>query len=94
MIYAENGRGKTTLSAVLRSLQTGDPAPITERVRLTASQLPHVVMQPATGSVVSFQNGAWTETLPNLAVFDDVFVDQNVFSGLRSKQGIARTFMN
>ena len=31
LIYAENGRGKTTLSAILRSLATGDSALITER---------------------------------------------------------------
>ncbi len=36
IIYAENGRGKTTLAAVLRSLATGDPLPISERRRLTA----------------------------------------------------------
>jgi wobble nucleotide-excising tRNase len=27
LIYAENGRGKTTLAAILRSLNTGDPIP-------------------------------------------------------------------
>lgn len=34
LIYAENGRGKTTLSAIARSLSTGDPLPILERRRL------------------------------------------------------------
>jgi hypothetical protein len=29
-----------------------------------------------------FQNGAWNRTLPTAAVFDDVFVDQNVCSAL------------
>ena len=29
-----------------------------------------------------FQNNAWNRTLPNLAIFDDVFVDLNVYSGL------------
>lgn len=37
LIYAENGRGKTTLAAVLRSLSTGDPIPIAERRRLSAT---------------------------------------------------------
>ena len=31
LIYGENGRGKTTLAAVFRSLATGDPLPIIER---------------------------------------------------------------
>jgi wobble nucleotide-excising tRNase len=29
-----------------------------------------------------FQNNAWNRTLPNMAVFDDLFVDENVYSGL------------
>jgi wobble nucleotide-excising tRNase len=83
LIYAENGRGKTTLSAVLRSLATGDPIPIAERRRLTAQHPPHVVLDCDGGpSEAIFQNNAWNRTLPNLAVFDDVFVDANVYSGL------------
>jgi hypothetical protein len=87
LIYAENGRGKTTLSAILRSLGSSDPIPIFERKRLSASQPPHVVVQPAVGSAINFQGGAWTQTFPNLAVFDDVFVDQNVYSGLSVESG-------
>ena len=82
LIYAENGRGKTTLSAILRSLGTGDPIPISERHRLGSEHTPHVVVQSATDANIIFQNGTWTQLLPNLVVFDDVFVDQNVYSGL------------
>jgi wobble nucleotide-excising tRNase len=87
VVYAENGRGKTTLSAILRSLSTGDPTPIAERKRLSATHDPHVVMQPASGNAINFQNGAWTQTFLNLSVFDDVFVDENVFSGLSVEAG-------
>lgn len=34
LIYAENGRGKTTFCAVLRSLASGRPEYILERARL------------------------------------------------------------
>jgi wobble nucleotide-excising tRNase len=37
LIYAENGRGKTTLAAILRSLASGEALPITERRRLGAT---------------------------------------------------------
>jgi len=37
LIYAENGRGKTTLAAILRSLASGNPIPIAERRRLSAT---------------------------------------------------------
>ena len=83
LIYAENGRGKTTLAAILRSLATGDPIPIVERRRLAAQHPPHVIIGCAGGvAAAMFQNGAWNRTLPNMVVFDDVFVDQNVYSGL------------
>ena len=36
LIYAENSRGKTTISAILRSVAKGDPLPITERRRLSS----------------------------------------------------------
>lgn len=87
VIYAENGRGKTTLSAILRSLGTGNPVPITERKRLSATHDPHVVIQPTSGAAINFQNGAWTQTFPNIAVFDDVFIDENVYSGLSVETG-------
>lgn len=83
LVYAENGRGKTTLTAVLRSLATGDPVPINERRRIAAAHAPHVVLdcdgEPAEAV---FREGRWNRTLPELAVFDDVFVDANIHSGL------------
>src|SRR6266511_84729 len=83
LIYAENGRGKTTLAAILRSLASGDPIPITERRRLTAAHPPHVVLDCEGGAPAAmFQDGAWNRTLPQLALFDDVFVDANIHSGL------------
>ena len=83
LIYAENGRGKTTLAAVLRSLSTGDPIPITERRTLASTHPPHVVLDcEGDPSSTIFQNGAWNRTFPRLVVFDDVFVDANIHSGL------------
>lgn len=88
LIYAENGRGKTTLAAILRSLASGDPLPISERRRLAAQHPPHIVLDCDGGPPTAmFQNNAWNRTLPNLAVFDDVFVDQNVYSGLAVESG-------
>jgi wobble nucleotide-excising tRNase len=83
VVYSENGRGKTTVAAVLRSLATGDPLPIAERRRLTAQHPPHVVLECSGGSPPAvFENNAWNCTLTDLVVFDDVFIDQNVHSGL------------
>jgi wobble nucleotide-excising tRNase len=83
LIYAENGRGKTTLSAVFHSLASGDALKISERRRLGSQNNPHVVLtHDANPPPFVFQNGAWNRTLPDLAIFDDLFVNENVYSGL------------
>ncbi|XOB98388.1 AAA family ATPase [Deinococcota bacterium DY0809b] len=84
LIYGENGRGKTTLVAILRSLESGDPNLIMERHRLSSDHDPHVVLEfeDNNPTTVIFENGQWNRTLPNLLIFDDLFVNQNVYSGL------------
>ncbi len=83
LIYAENGRGKTTLAAILRSLASGEALPITERHRLGAAHPPEVIIACANATQVArFQNGVWSGPCPDVLVFDDVFVDRNVYSGL------------
>src|SRR5438105_954141 len=83
IVYSENGRGKTTLAAVFRSLATGDPIPIAERRRLAAQNPPHVVLECSGGPPPAvFQNNAWNRRVPDILLFDDVFVDENVHSGL------------
>lgn len=81
LVYAENGRGKTTLAAILRSLSTGDSALIEDRQRLGAANRPHVVLS-VSGAQIVYQNGTWAAPLPRVAVFDDGFVSANVCSGI------------
>lgn len=81
VIYAENGRGKTTLAAILKSLSAGEPTLILNRKRLKAQHPPHVVLQMS-GSTVTFQDGNWSAVHPEIAVFDDAFVADNVCSGI------------
>jgi wobble nucleotide-excising tRNase len=86
VIYAENGRGKTMLAAILRSARTGDPIQIFERHRLGASHPPHIMLRDQAG-VFGFQDAAWPRTLPQIAVFDDQFVSENVCSGMELQPG-------
>ena len=81
LIYGENGRGKTTISAILKSLSNNDSSLIEERHRLGATHRPHVVVQVA-GVQYVFQNGSWSTSVPQILVFDDGFVTQNVCSGI------------
>ncbi|MXN54210.1 hypothetical protein GR158_24220, partial [Shinella sp. AETb1-6] len=82
LIYAENGRGKTTLATILRSLSTGDANLVNERQRLGAQHPPHIIISRINSAAHMFQNGVWNNPLPHIAVFDDVFVAQNVCSGI------------
>jgi wobble nucleotide-excising tRNase len=88
VVYAENGRGKTTLAAILRSLKTGNPNVVVERRRLQATQPPEVVIETTiTPRPVRFSNGQWTSTLDQIEVFDDDFISKNVYSGLNVDAG-------
>lgn len=80
LIYGENGRGKTTLCAVLRSLKTGDGAFILGRRTLGSADVPVIEIRHSAGNL-NFGPRGWSRTLPEIAVFDSTFVSQNVHSG-------------
>jgi len=80
LVFAENGRGKTTLCAILRSLQCGDTAHILGRTTLGSRGAPQITIL-FDGGTIAFNNGGWNTTVPNLAIFDSTFVSQNVYSG-------------
>jgi len=80
VLYAENGRGKTTLSAILRSLGRDDSLPMVERTAVAGTGGPTVKLlidgQPVTGD-----STGWSAACPEVDVFDASFVEANVFSG-------------
>ncbi len=80
-IYADNGRGKSTLAAVLRACQLGDAGRLNARKTIDATNAPEVKFLLPTGTHVEFTTNAWTATLPDIVVFDSEFVEQNVYSG-------------
>lgn len=80
LVYAENGRGKTTLCAILRSLQSGQPEFISERQTLGATDAPFVHIR-LNNADYKFDGNAWTNSHPDILIFDSVFVNENVYSG-------------
>ncbi len=82
LIYGENGKGKTTLANVFRSLSSDKPSLIIEeRRRLGAKDRPHIIIEEENQTLI-YQDGQWKPHLPNIAVFDDNFVVQNVCAGM------------
>ena len=81
LIYAENGRGKTTICEVLRSLRSGDGAYIQGRGTLGAGSGAPLVEIRLESSTAKFKDGIWSETAPEILIFDDTFVHENVYTG-------------
>jgi len=81
LIYADNGRGKSTLASMLRSCSTNNPALITMRKTIDGVNAQEVKLQFTNGQSSSFCNGSWDNQRPELLVFDTDFVEQNVYSG-------------
>lgn len=80
-IYAENGRGKSTLAATLRACGLADAARIGAHKTLDDSGASIVDMLLAGGSHAKFDGSVWTGIQPKFAVFDSEFVEHNVYSG-------------
>lgn len=80
LVFAENGRGKTTLCAILRSLQTGQSETIAERKRLGTTGTTSVQLR-INGANFTFNNNVWSAAYPNMAIFDSVFVHENIYAG-------------
>lgn len=80
LIFAPNGRGKTTLCAILRSLRESEPAYVIGRSTLGSTEPPEARLLLGDGPV-SFSGGSWDKAMPELAVFDGAYVTDNVYSG-------------
>lgn len=81
LIYADNGRGKSTLATVLRSLSTGDTSLIADRKTVDGTLPPKAVLQFGSGHKVAFSGHIWSEQRSELLVFDFDFIERNVYSG-------------
>ncbi|MGH9473133.1 MAG: hypothetical protein ACRD1M_10360 [Terriglobales bacterium] len=74
-MYGGNGRGKSTIAAILRSLATGDPAPVQAFKTIAGAFDPKVVLSFENGQKAICGNGAWSWSgkRPSLVVFDAGF---------------------
>jgi len=80
LLHGENGRGKTTLCAVLRSLQTNQPQLVLERQTLGNTNQPSVHIR-LDGNNFQFSNGTWSNDYRSIALFDSIFINDNIYSG-------------
>ncbi len=81
IIYADNGRGKSTLVSLFRSCSTNNPELLLKRRTIDGSYDPEVKLLFSDGQQPKFKNRRWDAKRPELLVFDADFVEQNVYAG-------------
>lgn len=84
LLYAENGRGKSTLAILLRACALGDAAMLKAKKTLdtTTSQEAALLFEfGGKNTPITFSNESWNASVPQIVVFDAEFVEQNVYSG-------------
>lgn len=80
LMYGGNGRGKSTVCAILRSLQANDPSYITKR-RTFAATAPQEVQVLLANGAVTFNGTRWAAHHPEMHIFDQQFILENVHTG-------------
>lgn len=83
LIYADNARGKSTLSSLLLACSGANVQDVVSRKTVGATTAQKVVLRfnPPGGAFNSeFDGVAWKGAKPNLHVFNQAFVERNVFA--------------
>lgn len=80
LIYAGNGCGKSTLTAVLRAASESDVRAISERQAIGTTDPAFVKLTSHVGDVLTLRNGSWNGKPLTSWVFDSEFVERNVHS--------------
>ncbi len=79
-LYGENGRGKTSIAAILRSLCDDDPCYIQER-RTLGTEADADIEVLLDGGMAKFDGTSWNKTHDGIEVFDHRFILENIHIG-------------
>lgn len=80
ILYGENGRGKSTLVALLRTLTKGDASALRQRktIKGTYEQTAQILINQQPYELRNYQ---WSQPFPGISIFDTTFINENVYSG-------------
>src|SRR3989344_7960858 len=84
IVFGFNAQGKSTLTAILRSIQTGNNNILISRKTFGAIASKKVEIDFEENSKTEkyvFQNKAWIKLNPNICIFDSKFISENIFEG-------------
>lgn len=82
LIYGENGSGKTTLSFLFCSLKNDDSLLLKKRsFDTTVEQRIEVLTDDPNNRNIIYSNGAWSNHISNIEIFDTNFISDNIYTG-------------
>jgi len=91
LVYADNARGKSTLSSILGASGAGDAKALAQRRTFGSTAAQRVALRFAgtpAGFNAEFDGVSWTAVRPVVAVFNQDFVERNVYAseGVKPEQ--------
>jgi wobble nucleotide-excising tRNase len=83
IIFGDNTRGKSTLTSIFKSLNTGNANLIIGRKTFgsTTAQEIEIDYLNNNNRTINFANGNWSQTCPIFWIFDSQFISRNIFEG-------------
>lgn len=84
IIYGKNTLGKSTLTSIFRSLQTGSKKIIEGRKTFGTTNQPAIQIRFSDGTnreLIDYSSNKWSEGNANILIFDTQFISENVFQG-------------
>jgi wobble nucleotide-excising tRNase len=81
MFYGRNGRGKSTLTAIMRAARDGCSKTVIARRSLGNNAADPMIMLATDNGNRLFQRGSWQHKRAPIEVFDSAFIADNLFAG-------------
>ena len=80
LIYARNGKGKSTLADLLRSMRSGQAERLRGRKTIGAD-IQNVVLELDNSITLSYHGNEWETHFDDVVIFDEVFINENIYQG-------------
>ena len=79
VIYGGNGKGKTSFSIVLQSLNNNDTL-MTKKLHKNPINLPEVEFINDDGKMLRYQQNKWNRHISNIEVFNSLYLEDNIYT--------------
>ncbi len=80
LVFSENGQGKSTIADILRSLSERDESRLLGRKSVGATD--QFIKFETEDGIRCLHNGSWNGSSNDIFVFDEVFINDNIYQGL------------